>query len=62
MYKRQVETLAHAWPGSIPYSTLLAVLLHKNQGDDASTRKALDRVLQTLMENDLVHYLSLIHI
>lgn len=51
-----VETLAHAWPGSIPYSTLLAVLLHKNQGDDAATRKTLNRVLQTLMENDLAHY------
>lgn len=51
-----VDTLAHAWPASMPYSTLLAVLLHKNQTDEAVARKALDRTLQTLLENDLAHY------
>lgn len=51
-----VDTLAHAWPMSLPYSTLLAVLMHKSQADDAASRKVLNRALQTLMENDLVHY------
>lgn len=50
------DMLAHAWPASLPYSTLLAVLLQKNQTDDAANRKILDRALQTLMENDLAHY------
>ncbi|MNK83188.1 hypothetical protein D3C87_1029910 [compost metagenome] len=50
------DMLAHAWPASLPYSTLLAVLMQKNQTDDAVNRKILDRALQTLMENDLVHY------
>ncbi|WP_434647292.1 methyltransferase domain-containing protein [Achromobacter piechaudii] len=51
-----VDIMAHAWPLSLPYSTLLAVLLHKNQTDDAATRKTLNRVLLTLLENDLVNY------
>ncbi|WP_454668709.1 O-linked N-acetylglucosamine transferase family protein [Achromobacter kerstersii] len=51
-----VDILAHAWPMSLPYSTLLAVLLHKNQTDDAATRKTLNRALLTLLENDLVNY------
>lgn len=50
------DTLTHAWPASLPYSTLLAVLLHKNQFDDAQGRKVLDRSLRTLIENDLTHY------
>lgn len=49
------DTLAHAWPATLPYSTLLAVLLRKNQTDDGPNRKILDRALHTLMENDLVH-------
>lgn len=51
-----VDTLGHAWPGSLPYSTLLAVLLHRNQIDDTAARKILDRLLHTLMEHDLIHY------
>ncbi|MFY1999803.1 methyltransferase domain-containing protein [Achromobacter xylosoxidans] len=51
-----VDTLAHAWPASIPYGTLLAVLLHKNEAAEEANRKALDRALQTLLENDLAHY------
>lgn len=50
------DMLNHAWPAALPYPTLLAVLLNKNQIDDAAGRKVLDRVLQTLMENDLLHY------
>ncbi|WP_370539421.1 methyltransferase regulatory domain-containing protein [Achromobacter sp. UMC46] len=50
------DMLNHAWPATLPYPTLLAVLLNKNQIDDAAGRKVLDRVLQTLMENDLLHY------
>lgn len=51
-----VDTLAHAWPGSLPYSTLLAVLLYRNQIDNDEGDKILRRVLQTLLEHDLVHY------
>ncbi|MFD4839065.1 methyltransferase domain-containing protein [Achromobacter sp. NPDC058515] len=51
-----VDTLAHAWPASLPFSALLAVLLHKNQVPDTDARKALDRAIRVLMENDLVHY------
>lgn len=49
------DTLIHAWPATLPYPTLLAVLLNKNRIDDAAGRKILDRALQTLMENDLLH-------
>ena len=51
-----VDTLAHAWPASLPHSTLLAVLMHRNQQDDAQAGKALDRAIRALMENDLTHY------
>ncbi len=51
-----VDTLAHAWPASMPYSTLVAVLMHKNQIDTTAAAKTLSRVLQTLLENDLLHY------
>ncbi|MCZ8410520.1 methyltransferase domain-containing protein [Achromobacter dolens] len=51
-----VDTLAHAWPGSLPYSTLQAVLLYRNQIDNDAGTKILQRVLQTLLEHDLVHY------
>lgn len=50
------DMLIHAWPATLPYSTLLAVLLNKNRTDDAAGRKVLDRALQALMENDLLHY------
>lgn len=50
------DTLGHAWPATLPYTTLLAVLLNKTQTDDATARRVLDRALQTLMENDLLHY------
>ncbi|MFY2019766.1 methyltransferase domain-containing protein [Achromobacter dolens] len=51
-----VDTLAHAWPGSLPYSTLLAVLLYRNQIDNDAGTRILQRVLQTLLEHDLAHY------
>lgn len=51
-----VDLLAHAWPASLPYTTLLAVLLHKNQWDDATGRKALEKCLRTLLEEDLLNY------
>ncbi|CAB3882184.1 hypothetical protein LMG26788_03345 [Achromobacter pulmonis] len=51
-----VDTLAHAWPRSLPYSTLLAVLLYRNQIDNDAAAKILQRTLQTLLEHDLVHY------
>ena len=51
-----VDLLSHAWPASLPYTTLLAVLLHKNQWDDATGRKTLDKCLRTLLEDDLLHY------
>ncbi|MFF7056958.1 methyltransferase domain-containing protein [Achromobacter spanius] len=51
-----VDTLAHAWPASLPYSTLLAVLMHRNQQTDAPAAKTLDHAIRVLMENDLVHY------
>lgn len=51
-----VDTLAHAWPGSLPYSTLLAVLIYRNQIDNDAAAKILQRVLQTLLEHDLLHY------
>jgi len=51
-----VDVLSHAWPASLPYTTLLAVLLHKNQWDDATGRKALEKCLRQLLEEDLLHY------
>lgn len=51
-----VDTLAHAWPASLPYSTLLAVLLQKNRTDDLTTRRVLDRAVQNLLESELAHY------
>ena len=50
-----VDTLAHAWPASLPYSTLLAVLMHRNQQSDAAAAKVLDQAIRALMENDLTH-------
>ncbi|WP_268606226.1 hypothetical protein, partial [Escherichia coli] len=51
-----VDTLAHAWPCSLPYSTLQAVLLYRNQIDSDAADKILSRILQILLEHDLVHY------
>lgn len=51
-----VDTLTHAWPASLPYSTLLAVLSYRNQIDNDAAGKILSRVLQTLLEHDLAHY------
>lgn len=51
-----VDTLAHAWPATLPYSTLVAVLLYRNQIDADAAGKLLDRLLQTLLEHDLLHY------
>ncbi len=50
-----VDTLAHAWPASLPYSTLLAVLMHRNQQSDTAAAKVLDQAIRALMENDLTH-------
>lgn len=51
-----VDTLAHAWPASLPYSTLLAVLMHRNQQDEAAAEKALHRAIRALMENEVAHF------
>lgn len=51
-----IDTLAHVWPGSLPYTTLLAMLMLRHGVDDAAGRKKLDSTLQTLMESNVVHY------
>ncbi|PPA74108.1 hypothetical protein C4E15_22395 [Achromobacter spanius] len=51
-----LDTLSHAWPGSLPYTTLVAVLMHAENLDDAGARKLLDKALTTLLEHDLAHY------
>lgn len=51
-----VDTLAHVWPASSPYTTLLAVLMHRLGKDDPSARKLLDNALKTLMESSAAHY------
>lgn len=51
-----MDTLAHAWPGSLPYTTLVAVLMHAEGLDDGAARTLLDKSLTTLMEHELAHY------
>lgn len=51
-----IDTLGHFWPGTLPYTSLLAVVMQRLGVDDAAGRKTLERVLQTLMENNAVHY------
>jgi len=51
-----VDTLGHAWPASTPYTTLLAVLMHRLEKDDPSARKLLDDALKTLLESNVAHY------
>ncbi|MPS79498.1 MAG: tetratricopeptide repeat protein [Achromobacter sp.] len=51
------DTLAHLWPASAPYSTLLEVLMHRHDVDDATARKQLDSVLKTLLQHNVVHYI-----
>lgn len=51
-----MDTLAHAWPGSLPYTTLVAVLMHAEGLDDSAARKLLDKSLTTLIEHDLAHF------
>lgn len=51
-----VNTLAHAWPGSLPYTTLLAVLMLRQNLTDAGARPVLDGALRTLLEHDVVCY------
>ncbi|KNE25523.1 O-linked N-acetylglucosamine transferase family protein [Achromobacter spanius] len=53
---RLLDTLWHAWPGTLPYTTLVAVFMHAEGLDDSAARKLLDKSLLTLMEHDLVHY------
>ncbi|MEN4922735.1 methyltransferase domain-containing protein [Achromobacter spanius] len=51
-----VNTLAHVWPGSLTYGTLLDVLKLREDLDDASGKRILDGCLRTLLEHDVVHY------
>ncbi|MGE8657290.1 MAG: methyltransferase domain-containing protein [Achromobacter sp.] len=51
-----VETLTHAWPASLPYGTLQAVLIYRNNIDNDAAVRILNRVLQTLLESDLAQY------
>ena len=51
-----VDTLAHVWPCSLPYTTLLACVMIRHGLDDAAGRKQLDKVLQTLLEHGVAHY------
>lgn len=51
-----VDMLAHSWPASSPYSTLLANLKLHLRADDLTGRKLTDAALQTLMDNGVVHY------
>lgn len=51
-----IDVMAHFWPASVPYTSLLAVVMQRLGVDDAAGRKTLERVLQTLLENNAVHY------
>ncbi|WP_043518967.1 methyltransferase domain-containing protein [Achromobacter arsenitoxydans] len=51
-----VNALAHAWPGSLPYTTLLAVLMKRAGLDDAAGRSTLDGSLKLLLNHSVVHY------
>jgi len=51
-----VDTLAHVWPSSLPYTTVLACVMVRQGLDDAAGRKLLDKALQTLLENGVAHY------
>ncbi|KNY10442.1 hypothetical protein AKG08_12090 [Achromobacter piechaudii] len=51
-----VDTLAHVWPASLPYTTLLASIMHRLGLDDPAARKQLDNALKTLLESKVAHY------
>lgn len=51
-----VDALSHVWPATLPYTTLLAILMQRQTTDDSNARKILDSALRTLMENCVVHY------
>ena len=51
-----INALAHAWPGSLPYTTLLAIAMGHEGVDDAGGRKILDGCLRQLLECNVVHY------
>lgn len=51
-----VNTLAHSWPASLPYTTLLTVLMLSSGLDDTACRKTLDASLKLLLEHNVIHY------